>query len=97
VPFEQGAPMSFTAISVQNNAPNCSGVYGLSNSSEWIFIGEANNIRVALMEHLREANSPVASRKPKGFSFEVSSANLRASRCNQLVRELTPSCLNSSR
>jgi hypothetical protein len=91
MPFEQGAPMSFTAISVQNNAPDSSGVYGLSNSREWIFIGEANNIRNALLGHLREASGLPASRKPRGFSYELSPAVQRVSRRNQLARELTPS------
>ncbi len=90
MPFEQGAPMSFTAISVQNNAPSSSGVYGLSNSQEWIFIGEAGNIRNALMEHLREVGAMPASRKPRGFSYELSPAVQRVSRRNALARELTP-------
>ena len=90
MPFEQGAPMSFTAVSVQNNAPNSSGVYGLSNSSEWIFIGEASNIRNALLEHLRDVNGMPASRKPRGFSYELSSPVQRVTRRNQLARELTP-------
>jgi len=90
MPFEQGAPMAFTAISVQNNAPNLSGVYGLSNSEEWIFVGEANNIRNALLEHLREVNGMPAARKPRGFSYELSPAVQRVERRNQLARELTP-------
>ena len=87
--------MSFTAPSVQNNAPDCSGVYGISNSSEWIFIGEASNIRVALMAHLREVGTPLSSRKPKGFTFEAASPFQRVSRKNQLVRELEPCCSNA--
>jgi len=95
MPFEQGVPMSFTASSVQNNAPDCSGVYGISNSSEWIFIGESSNIRAALMGHLREAGTPLSSRKPKGFSFEATSPVQRVLRKNQLVRELAPSCVSA--
>ena len=90
MPFEQGAPMAFTAISVQNNAPSSSGVYGLSNSDEWIFIGEASNIRSALLEHLREVNGMPAARKPRGFSFELSPAVQRVERRDCLARELTP-------
>jgi excinuclease UvrABC nuclease subunit len=93
MPFEQGAPMSFTAISIQNNAPSSSGVYGLSNSDEWIFVGEASNIRNALLEHLRETNGMPASHKPRGFSYELTSAAQRIARRNQLARELTPASL----
>jgi len=90
MPFEQGAPSSFTAISIQNNAPDTSGVYGLSNSREWILVGEANNIRAALMEHLRAANSSGAARRPTGFSYEIAAPGKRLARKNELVRELTP-------
>ena len=95
VPFEQGAPSSFTAISIQNNAPASSGVYGLSNSREWIFIGEASNIRTALLDHLRQANSAETARKPTGFSYEMSPAAQRTARKNQLTRELTPAHAHS--
>jgi excinuclease UvrABC nuclease subunit len=97
VPFEQGAPSSFTAVSIQNNAPDSSGVYGLSNSREWIFVGEANNIRAALMEHLREAKSLELSRRPTGFSYEISHATKRVARKNELMRELTPAATASRR
>jgi hypothetical protein len=97
MPFEQGAPSSFTAVSIQNNAPDSSGVYGLSNSREWIFIGEASNIRAALLEHLREANSTGTARRPTGFSYESTPAAKRVARKNELVRELTPAEANSRR
>jgi hypothetical protein len=97
MPFEQGAAASFTAISIQNNAPDSSGVYGLSNSREWIFIGEANNIRAALMDFLREVNSSGAARRPTGFSYEMSSPGKRVARKNELARELTPAEVSSRR
>ena len=97
MPFEQGAPSSFTAISIQNNAPDSSGVYGLSNSHEWILIGEAGNIRAALMEHLREVNATRAARRPTGFSYEISAVGKRIGRKNELTRELTPVEVTSRR
>jgi hypothetical protein len=97
LPFEQGAPSSFTAISIQNNAPDSSGVYGLSNSREWILIGEASNIRAALMEHLRDTNAAGTARRPTGFSYENSPATKRVSRKNELIRELTPAVASSRR
>jgi excinuclease UvrABC nuclease subunit len=97
MPFEQGAPSSFTAVSIQNNAPDSSGVYGLSNSREWILVGEANNIRAALMDHLREAKSVDLARRPTGFSYEIAHPNKRATRKNELARELTPAAAGSRR
>ncbi len=68
--FARCAPRAFTLISVQNNAPECSGVYGLSNDREWVLIGEAPNIRARLLEHLNEIDTPLSHQKPAGFAYE---------------------------
>jgi hypothetical protein len=82
--------MSFTASSIQKNAPETSGVYGISNSREWLFIGESANIQAALMEHLRERGTPLSEKRPTGFQFEVASPSDRMRRQNTLVREFHP-------
>ncbi|HZQ53438.1 MAG TPA: hypothetical protein VFB14_14635 [Bryobacteraceae bacterium] len=92
MPFENCASQAFTAASIQQNAPQCPGLYGLSNAREWIFIGAASDIRAALMDRLRERNGSVALRKPTGFTFEVLSPADCSLRQNQLVRELEPFC-----
>jgi hypothetical protein len=84
------AARSFTAVSIQKNAPDCSGVYALSNSREWLFVGDADDIRARLMEHLAEAGASVAARRPTGFTFEICSPGKRDSRRAELVRELAP-------
>ena len=86
------AARSFTAISIQKNAPDCSGVYALSNSREWVFIGEATDIRARLMEHLAETSTSLTARKPTGFTFEICSPANRLSRCAALVHQFTPYC-----
>jgi hypothetical protein len=90
MPFAQCATRSFTAISVQNNAPPSSGVYGLSNAREWLFIGEGNNIRAHLLEHLREMGTALRIQNPTGFTFELCSPGERIARQDRLVRELEP-------
>lgn len=40
MPFEQHVPRAFTYTGVRMFAPIASGVYGHSNTHEWIFIGE---------------------------------------------------------
>lgn len=92
MPFENCASQSFTAASIQRNAPESPGLYGLSNAREWIFIGEASDIREALMDRLKETSGSVALRKPTGFTFEVLLPGECTSRQNQLVRELEPFC-----
>ena len=54
MPFEQLVPLPFTPKAVQTHAPIASGVYGISNAREWIYIGETDNIQGALFEHLRD-------------------------------------------
>ena len=90
--FAECAPRLFTAVSIRKNAPESSGVDGLSNGSEWVFIGEASNIRARLMEHLEEANTMLAKRKPTGFAFEECPPGNRLSRQDALVRRFEPFC-----
>ena len=45
--FSGCSARSFTPSSVQKNAPEASGVYGLSNAVEWVLIGETSNIERA--------------------------------------------------
>ena len=68
------------------------GVYGISNAGEWIYIGEADNIREALARHLRESNTPLLQRQPTGFVFEVCDRAMRSDRQDRLVLEYEPTC-----
>ena len=92
MPFENYVARNFSNISVQGYAPASSGVYGLSSAREWIYIGETDNIRAMLLQHLAEVNSAVSSRKPTGFTFEVCAENARVERQNRLIKELGPVC-----
>jgi|SRR5581483_1021967 len=90
--FVECAARSFTAISIQKNAPDSPGVYGLTNAREWVFIGETLNIRSQLMEHLNEQNTVLANRRPTGFAFEICSPHDRLARQDVLVRQFGPVC-----
>jgi hypothetical protein len=90
--FAQCAPRSFTVASVQKNAPECSGVYGLSNDRDWIFIGEAHDLRARLLEHLSEIDTPLAYKRPVGFAYEECSPLDRVERQSALVRQFAPVC-----
>jgi predicted GIY-YIG superfamily endonuclease len=90
--FTECGARSFTAVSVTKNAPERSGVYGLSNGNEWVFIGEASNIRARLMEHLEETNTMLTNRRPTGFTFEECPPSDRSSRQDALVRQFEPFC-----
>jgi hypothetical protein len=68
------------------------GVYGLSNAREWVYVGDADDIRAALLGHLREVNTILKSRAPTGFTFEICHPSQRAARVSRLVTELAPVC-----
>ncbi len=79
-------------MSVRNNAPAASGVFGISSSREWIYIGETDDLRRQLLEHLFEANTFLKARVPTGFTFEICAPESRVARQSALVRELRPVC-----
>ena len=89
MPFENCFGRVFTAVTIEREAPEASGVYGISNSQRWLYIAESENIRASLMGHLADcAANPQDS--PAGFSFELSPAYSRTARRDRLIAELTP-------
>jgi hypothetical protein len=92
MPFKSFNPHSFTQPAILANAPASPGVYGISSAREWIFIGEAADIRDCLLMHLKEPDSMLMSRHPTGFVFEMCHPALRNNRQDQLVLEYEPIC-----
>jgi hypothetical protein len=82
--------LRFQQDSILLNAPEASGVYGLF-SALWIFIGEADNIRVRLLELLAGDNPCIQDYQPSGFAFELVSPPERSRRLEELVTQLQPS------
>ena len=92
MPFEQFTPKSFTPVSVRTNAPSASGIYGISNAREWIFIGESDNIQASLLRELRQNDSALLKRLPTGFVFELCGIGERRARQDRLILEYEPVC-----
>jgi hypothetical protein len=92
VPFENYVASRFSELLIERFAPTLAGVYGLSNAREWIFVGETENIKAALLAHLQASNPAVAGRSPTGFTFEVCSPYARFARQDRLIQELEPVC-----
>lgn len=90
MPFEAFTPRSFTAVSVRANAPAASGIYGVSNAREWIYIGETDNIQASLLEELRQTDSAILKRYPTGFVFELCVPAGRLARQERLIWEYVP-------
>lgn len=96
MPFEPFYPRKFSLASVAMHAPNQSGVYGLSNSKQWVFIGEADNIRAALMAQLERGDEAIRRLEPTGFVFEVCPITIRSARRDRLIVEYSPICNSNS-
>jgi len=92
MPFEQLTPRMFTSNAVHMYAPIASGVYGISNSREWIYIGETDDIQSALLAHLDSTGTSLMKRAPTGFVYEVCTRAKRPSRQDRLVFEYEPTC-----
>jgi hypothetical protein len=92
VPFERILPRSFTANSVRNFAPAASDVYGLSNASERIYVGEADNIQAALFVHLSDPDSELRRLLPRGFVVEICGRAKRLARHGRPIEEYRPLC-----
>lgn len=91
MPFNPPFPRSFTASIVRQCVPALSGVYGISNAGEWIYIGETDNLLATLLAHLQRPN-PRIEPQPTGFVFEICDRAMRPERHNRLVTEYKPTC-----
>jgi hypothetical protein len=97
MPFDHPTPRPLQSIAINNFAPTQSGVYGLSNAREWIYIGETDNIRGALIDHLRDTDTPAMKMRPTGFVFEICDQARRPARQDRLVHEYGPACNRTNR
>jgi predicted GIY-YIG superfamily endonuclease len=90
VPFQNISARPFKAAVIRREAPASSGVYGLSNAREWIYVGETGDIQGRLLDHLERMSDFLADALPTGFSFELCAAHERAARQRHLILELRP-------
>lgn len=90
MPFEHLTPRPFTPHAVRAFAPEAPGVYGISNSREWIYIGEGEDIQGSLLAHLQSPATAVMRQAPTGFVFEVCAGTERHARQDRLVLEYEP-------
>ena len=87
----QGNCHPFEDAIVERIVPAVSGVYGLHTQRQQLFIGEAADLREALLRHRSEAEKLYRDRQPSYFSFEVCETSLRASRAQALTAKYRPS------
>lgn len=92
MPFPSENSFAFTAVSVRAHAPATSGIYGIFNGSQWIYVGMGEDIRDALLTHLSDTEVCIRRFNPTGFSFELDSAETSKTRREDLIRELGTQC-----
>ena len=93
--FNTNLKNNFTEAGVLASAPRASGVYGIFNANEWIYIGEAGDMEARLFDHLRgnsDQSARIKGRRPTGFLCEASPSHLRVARERSLILELNPTC-----
>ncbi len=83
----------FNAVSIIASVPAQSGVYALYNANQWIYIGESEDIRARLLQHVNGDNDCITRWAPPSISFELVPTQAgRVARQNQLILELRPAC-----
>ena len=96
MPFEQLTPRPFTSVAIATYAPAAAGVYGISNAQEWIYIGQSDDIKGSLLEHLQDLTTSLMKHRPAGFVFEICRGAHRLARQDRLVQEYEPACNRES-
>jgi hypothetical protein len=79
---------SFTQLSIFLQVPAKSGVYVLHNFTRCIYIGESDNLRNTLQQHLRGDNPWISLWEPSGVYFEIWPKSDRRERKNHLINEI---------
>lgn len=95
MPFNATAQNAFTETGILASAPRGSGVYGIFNANEWIYVGEAGDMEARLLDHVRgnsDQSARISRRNPTGFLCEPCAALTRVLREQALIRELNPTC-----
>lgn len=95
MPFSRTTGYDFSEAGISKYAPRGSGVYGIYNSSTWIYVGEAGDMEARLYAHLRgesDQSGRIARQKPTHYVFEEVDASKRTARETSLIRELDPVC-----
>jgi hypothetical protein len=95
MPFEHLTPRPFSLGAIATYAPAAAGVYGISNAHEWIYIGQTDDIRSSLLNHLRDVSTALMKRQPSGFVYEICDGARRSARQDRLVLEYGPACNRS--
>jgi cell division septation protein DedD len=85
-----GQSYPFEPSAIEAHAPAGSGVYGLHDESQQIFIGEAASLRDTLLRHLKDPQQLFRHRQPKYFSYWECRAEACGERARGLIAKYQP-------
>ena len=83
---------AFGYRAVRERAPSESGVYTIYTSQRWLYVGESDDVKQSLFNHLTEPSACMTRRGPLSFSFELVPPAERVRRQQALVAALEPTC-----
>jgi|GEM_PF-368500 len=81
---------SLSGFAITQLVPKVSGVYGLHNQHQQLFIGEAADLREALLLHWHGSDKLFRGHQPTHFSFEICDTETRAQRAQSLIASHQP-------
>jgi hypothetical protein len=85
---QNGYPL--TLQNLQAHAPLKEGVYGIRSGQKWIYVGQSDDLRRRLREHVEDRAHPMHRYPNLEFLCEVTP--MAEDRLRQLLRECRPAC-----
>lgn len=93
MPFDPTGAGPFSRAGIESLRRGVSGVYGLiSISSRVVYIGQSQDVRRTLLEHLKGDNACINWNSPTEYLYEAVSDDGRVRREKELIDEYDPSC-----
>lgn len=98
MPFPNQVPRPFTREQVEALRPGQPGVYGFfqqqQNGRAWVYVGESDDIRRRLLEHLNGDNPCINRYWPTHWVDQVvqGGRDVRRAREKVLIAEYNPAC-----
>jgi hypothetical protein len=89
MPIQPGqSGYTFDRNTIVEFVPQQSGVYAIYNATQWIYVGEGQDIQRRLLDHVNGNNPCITGKQPAGFQFEPSPAYQRVARQDALITQL---------
>ena len=94
MPLDENTPGThqFSRAGVHDHAPAESGVYVIHGLKSCLYVGESQNIRLRLLEHLADTNGCIMRHMPFTFAFELAQDGVRVERQKEFILEFRPLC-----